>query len=104
MICALTFKNGRVHFRSRFVQTWQHQMEVAQRAFLFRGQMGTTTTALSRGEAWKVAKSIATGAASKPNLNAFRDPSNTNVFYWGGKLLSCYETCLPHSIDPYTLK
>jgi carotenoid cleavage dioxygenase-like enzyme len=60
-----------------------------------------------------------------------RNPSNTNVFYWEGaitpsrccacslhssihcyhtcshrvgKLLSCYETSLPYSLDPFTLQ
>lgn len=55
-----------------------------------------------------------------------RNPSNTNVFYWegarcrccdsrsfsawlshalsAGKLLSCYETSLPYSLDPFTLQ
>jgi carotenoid cleavage dioxygenase-like enzyme len=34
----------------------------------------------------------------------FRNPSNTNVFFWGGRLLSCYETHLPIALDPHTLQ
>lgn len=39
----------------------------------------------------------------KPTM-IFRNPSNTNAYYWGGKIISCYETTLPCSLDPYTLK
>ena len=34
---------------------------------------------------------------------SYRNPSNTNVFYWGGKVLSLYETGLPYAMDPRTL-
>ena len=37
-----------------------------------------------------------------PNIR-FKNVSNTNVFYWGGKLLSCWELGLPYSLDPDTL-
>ncbi|KAI8810825.1 carotenoid oxygenase [Cladochytrium replicatum] len=103
MLCALTFVDGKVHFRNRFVRTWQHHREQFDRAFEFQGQMGTREKGivpfLQRSKA--LATMMLTGKAKV--IPPFRDPSNTNVFYWGGKLLSCYETHLPHSIDPFTL-
>ncbi|TPX30226.1 hypothetical protein SmJEL517_g06167 [Synchytrium microbalum] len=101
MLAALTFVDGRVHFRSKFVNTWQHQQEQYHRQFLFPGQMGSRNDSVV-GNSLKLLSSTVTG--KKPQIGPFRDPSNTNVFYFGGKLLSAYETMLPHSIDPYTLE
>ncbi|KAJ3397585.1 hypothetical protein HDU92_006380 [Lobulomyces angularis] len=101
MIAALSFSGGKVHLRNKFVDTWQHHEEQTQRYFKFRGQMGTATNDIVSKDALNLATSLAT--RSKTKLQPFRDPSNTNVFYWGGKLLSSYETMLPHSIDPTNL-
>ncbi|ORY44294.1 carotenoid oxygenase [Rhizoclosmatium globosum] len=56
MICALQFSNGRVHFRSKFVDTWQHHQEQIHRAFLFRGQMGTSNAEINSKDSWALAK------------------------------------------------
>ncbi|KAJ3219238.1 hypothetical protein HK099_004771 [Clydaea vesicula] len=95
MIAALSFSGGKVHLRNK------HHEEQTQRYFKFRGQMGTATNDIVSKDALNLATSLAT--RSKTKLQPFRDPSNTNVFYWGGKLLSSYETMLPHSIDPTNL-
>lgn len=34
---------------------------------------------------------------------SFKNPSNTKPVYWGGKLLSCFETALPYELDPMSL-
>eukprot|EP00494_Astrolonche_serrata_P028341 UN28607 len=97
-ICALTFINGAVHFKSKFVNTKTRQKEKERKEFLYPGQMGTRHWADIRlTDAFKALM----GRRIKLE---FRDPSNTNVFLWGGKLVTCYETKLPHVLDPSTLK
>ena len=85
IVCALTFTNGRAHFRSKFVQTDSHRAEEKAQRMLYPGQMG-----------------------SKPPPGGvkgqFRDPAHTNVFYWGGKILACHEYTLPNVLDPSTLE
>jgi len=100
MICALSFINGKVHFRSKYVATQQHMEEEKRKQFLYMGQMGTRNKQLFK-DSLKALFSMVTGSAF--NLQ-FRNPSNTNVFFWGGKLLSVYETCLPYCLDPFTLE
>eukprot|EP01059_Diplonema_ambulator_P016715 TRINITY_DN2848_c0_g1_i1.p1 TRINITY_DN2848_c0_g1~~TRINITY_DN2848_c0_g1_i1.p1 ORF type:complete len:531 (+),score=184.36 TRINITY_DN2848_c0_g1_i1:39-1595(+) len=85
MVCALTFINGRVHFRNRFVATFTHEKEKEAQKMLFPGQMGSRPPPGGK-------------------MSKFRDPSHTNVFYWGGKVLTCHEYTLPHCLDPVTLK
>ncbi len=81
---ALTFVDGRVHLRTRFVATKERQEEQEQRKLLYRGQMGTNPHGVI-GNAAVLLKSFLT--FSWPALR-FRNPSNTNVFYWGGKVSS----------------
>jgi all-trans-8'-apo-beta-carotenal 15,15'-oxygenase len=51
---------------------------------LFNGQMGSRAPATQEGR--------------------WRDPSHTNVYAWGDKLLACHEYTLPHHLDPHTLR
>lgn len=84
MISRVTFVNGRVHFMNKFVETAHRVKEQAAQKMLFPGQMGTRTA---------------------ETLGAkFRDPSHTNVFEWGGVLVSTFEYDLPHLLDPTTLE
>jgi len=84
IIGRLTFYgDGRADFTARFVETATHMKESEAKAMVFPGQMGTR-------------------APSKEMR--FRDPSHTNVFEWGGKLLTCHEYTLPHELDPRTLR
>jgi len=85
MVAALTFLEGRAHFRSRFVQTRTHVEETKAKKMLFDGQMGSRAPSDSKKPGW-------------------RDPAHTNVFYHGGKLFSAHEYALPHSLDPETLE
>jgi all-trans-8'-apo-beta-carotenal 15,15'-oxygenase len=34
----------------------------------------------------------------------FKNPANTNVYYWGGKLIAAWESGLPYLLDPATLE
>jgi all-trans-8'-apo-beta-carotenal 15,15'-oxygenase len=89
MVCAITFHNGRVHFRNRFVRTEGYVQEREAGQISYRGVFGT----------------------QKPGgwfNNAFdlklKNIANTNVIYWGGKLLALWEAAEPHRLDPITLE
>ena len=82
MIVALTFIDGKVHLRSRFVASKHHVEEQHQRKYIYRGQMGTHPNSALKDTALFL-KGLVT--FSMPHLQ-YRNPSNTNVFYWGGKV------------------
>jgi all-trans-8'-apo-beta-carotenal 15,15'-oxygenase len=89
MISAFTFKDGLVHFRNRFVQTEAYVEEKAANKILYRGVFGT----------------------QKPGgwfNNIFdlklKNIANTNVIYWGGKLLALWEAAEPYRLQPDTLE
>ncbi len=89
MICAIAFSEGKAHFRNRFVRTKGFLEEQAAGKILYRGVFGT----------------------QKPGgvlANAFdfrlKNIANTQIIYWGGKLLALWEAAEPHRLDPYTLE
>ena len=104
LVCGLTFTgDGRVHFRSRFVNSKHRQAETQAQKMLYRGQMGSLPPHFSYLNA-----SINTAGmllfGRKKNPYPFRNPSNTNVVYWAGKLLTAYETHMPHRLNPNTFE
>ena len=88
MICAFTFADGRAHFRNRFVQTQGYVEEQKAQKILYRGVFGT-----QKPGGWLA--------------NAFdlklKNIANTNILYWGDKLLALWEAAEPHRLDPQTL-
>lgn len=88
MICAIAFDRGQAHFRNRFVRTEGFLAEQAAGKILYRGVFGTQKP-------------------GGPLANAFdlrlKNIANTQVIYWGGKLLALWEAALPHRLDPNTL-
>lgn len=89
MINAIAFENGRAHYRNRFVRTEGFVKEQEAGKILYRGVFGT----------------------QKPGgvlANAFdfqlKNIANTNVIYWGNKLLALWEAAEPHRLDPKTLE
>ena len=93
--------DGRVHVRSRFVRSRHREAEAAAHKMLYRGQMGSMPPDRSLTSDLKgTAQSFLTG---RPSHLRFRNPSNTNVMHWGGKVLTFYETSLPHWLDPDSL-
>lgn len=82
MVVALTFVDGRVHLRSKFVATKERLEEQSQSKLIYRGQMGTNPNSAVYDTA-VLLNSMFT--SSWPTLR-YRNPSNTNVFYWGGKV------------------
>ncbi|ORX89145.1 carotenoid oxygenase [Basidiobolus meristosporus CBS 931.73] len=108
LVCALTFTGaGEVHFKSRFVQTEHRLVEQKLSKLQYRGGMGTNPQGVVQNT-WNLTKYMITPSGGKNEnlrrLMNYRNPSNTNVFYWEGKLLTSYETGLPHCLDPVTLE
>jgi all-trans-8'-apo-beta-carotenal 15,15'-oxygenase len=88
MISAISFKDGRAHFRNRHIQTEAYQAEQKAGKILYRGVFGTQRS-------------------GGPLANAFdfklKNIANTQVIYWGKKLLALWEAAEPHRLDPATL-
>jgi all-trans-8'-apo-beta-carotenal 15,15'-oxygenase len=89
MISAVTFQNGRAHFRNRFVRTEGYVAEQQAGRILYRGVFGT-----QKPGGWL------------NNLFDFRlkNIANTNVIYWADRLLALWEAAEPHRLDPATLE
>ena len=89
MVCAIAFDNGRAHFRNRFVRTEGFLKEQQAGKILYRGVFGT-----QKPGGWLA--------------NAFdfqlKNIANTNIIYWGGKLLALWEAAEPHGLNPKTLE
>ena len=89
MVCAISFMEGRAHFRNRFVRTEGFVKEREAGQILYRGVFGT-----QKPGGWL--------------NNAFdfklKNIANTNVIYWGGKLLALWEAAEPYRLDPSTLE
>ncbi|MBD2211696.1 carotenoid oxygenase family protein [Nostoc linckia FACHB-104] len=89
MISRISFINGRAHFRNRFIHTAGYLAEQKAGKILYRGAFGT-----QKPGGWLA------------NIFDFKikDIANTNVIYWGGKLLALWEAAEPYRLDPYTLE
>ena len=88
-IVKIAFKNGRAHFSNRFVRTEGFLKEQAAGKILYRGVFGT-----QKPGGW---------LANIFDLK-LKNIANTNVIYWGNKLLALWEAEKPHRLDPYTLE
>ena len=88
-ICAISFDRGKAHFRNRYVKTEGYLAEQKADKILYRGVFGT-----EKSGGWL--------------SNAFdfklKNVANTNIVYWGGKLLALWEASHPHRLDPHTLE
>ena len=89
MISRITFTNGRAHYRNRFVRTKAYIEEQKAGKILYRGVFGT-----QKPGGW---------LANAFDFN-LKNIANTNVIYWGGKLLALWEAAEPHKLDPQTLE
>ena len=81
MVVAVTFVNGRVHLRTKFVRTAHRKEEEKAHKFLYRGGMGTHPNGALKDSLTLLVNAL---QLKWPQL-IYRNPSNTNVFYWGGK-------------------
>jgi all-trans-8'-apo-beta-carotenal 15,15'-oxygenase len=88
MICRLTVNNGRAHFSNRFVRTQGFVEEQKAGKFLYRGVFGTKKSG---------------GWLNNVFDLRFKNIANTQVVYWGQKLMALWEAATPHRLDPKTL-
>ena len=88
MISRISFVNGRAHYRNSFVKTEGYLAEKNAGKILHRGVFGT-----QKPGGWLA------------NIFDFKlkNIANTNVIYWGEKLLALWEAAEPHRLDPKTL-
>lgn len=89
MVCAIAFQNGRAHFRNRYIQTEGYLAEQQAGKILYRGVFGTAKPG---------------GWLSNIFDLKLKNIANTNIIYWGGKLLALWEAAEPHRLDPATLE
>lgn len=89
MVSRITFTNGRAHFRNRFVETEGYLAETKAGKILYRGVFGT-----QKPGGWLA------------NIFDFKIKhiANTNVIYWGKKLLALWEAAEPYLLNPQTLE
>ncbi|NET35626.1 MAG: Apocarotenoid-15,15'-oxygenase [Cyanothece sp. SIO1E1] len=89
MVSAIAFSQGRAYYRNRFVRTTGFVAEQQANKVLYRGTFGT-----QKPGGWLA--------------NAFdlrlKNIANTNVIYWGDKLLALWEAAEPYRLDPRTLE
>ncbi len=76
-VCSLSFKDGKVFFRNRFVRSEAFIKEQQAQKMLYRG-------AFSVGNP-------SGGLFFNPFDFTVKGIANTSVLYWGGKLLALYE-------------
>ncbi|MDA0269275.1 MAG: carotenoid oxygenase family protein, partial [Cyanobacteria bacterium] len=88
MISRIAFRDGKAHYRNRFIRTEGYVAEQEAGKPLYRGVFGT----------------------QKPGgffANVFdlrlKNIANTHVVYWGDRLLALWEAAQPHRLDPHTL-
>eukprot|EP01117_Protostelium_nocturnum_P003756 TRINITY_DN15026_c0_g1_i1.p1 TRINITY_DN15026_c0_g1~~TRINITY_DN15026_c0_g1_i1.p1 ORF type:complete len:515 (+),score=183.34 TRINITY_DN15026_c0_g1_i1:58-1545(+) len=102
MITAISFKDGKAHFKSKYVKTSGYEIEEREKRAVMKGMMGTVPVNKTWGEWFDEFKKDVTRGRF-PNLR-FKNPSNTSVYHWGGKLMSVWEGGMPYSLDPRTLE
>ncbi|MGA1622926.1 MAG: carotenoid oxygenase family protein [Synechocystis sp.] len=80
--------DGRAHFRRQFVKTQGYVEEKAAGKMLYRGVFGTQPP----------------GGWLKNMFDLrLKNIANTNITYWGDRLLALWEAAHPHRLDPQTL-
>lgn len=89
MISAFSFKDGRAHYCNRYVRTQAYLEEKQAGRILYRGVFGTQKPGGWLANAFDV---------------RLKNIANTNVIYWGEKLLALWEAAEPHRLDPATLE
>ena len=89
MISAFSFDNGRCFFRNSFVKTQEFLAEQKAGEMLFRGVFGS-----QKPGGW---------LANLFDIN-IKNIANTNVIYWGDKLLALWEAAQPYRLNPDNLE
>ncbi len=89
MISAIAIRDGRAHYHNRYVRTEGFVAEQEAQKILYRGVFGTQKPGGWLANAFDF---------------QFKNIANTNVVYWGDKLLALWEAAEPHRLDPHTLE
>lgn len=89
MISAIAIRQGRAYFRNRYVRTEGFLAEQKAGKILYRGVFGT-----QKPGGW---------LANIFDLG-LKNIANTNILYWGDRLLALWEAAEPHRLDPQTLE
>lgn len=88
MVCSFSFQNGSCYFRNQFVKTKEYLEEQKAGKMLYRGVFGT-----QKPGGWLA--------------NVFdikiKNIANTNIIYWGDKLLALWEGAQPYQLNPQNL-
>ncbi len=87
MISAVTFTDGKAHFRNRYVRTPRYLRDQAAGKIRSRG-FGTQIE----------------GGLSANLLRPMANPANTSISWHGGKLCAFYEGGQPYRLDPANLE
>lgn len=87
MISAVTFAEGKAHFKNRYVRTPKYLKDSARGKISCRG-FGTQIE----------------GGVLRNLLRPISNPANTSVSWHGGKLCAFYEGAQPFRLDPVTLE
>lgn len=88
MIVSISFHNGSALFRNRFVRTKGYLKEKKTKKVSFRNCFGTQRE----------------GMLSNIFDTKLKNVANTNVMYWGKKLLALWEGGLPYRLEPDSLR
>lgn len=89
LVCAIRLQNGAARFQNRYVRTAGYVAEQQAGKILYRGVFGT-----DKPGGW-----LANALDFK-----LKNIANTNVIYWGNKLLALWEAAAPYRLDPVTLE
>jgi all-trans-8'-apo-beta-carotenal 15,15'-oxygenase len=89
MVCAISFDQGHAYFRNRFVRTAGFVAEQQAGRPLYRGFFSTNRQG---------------GIANNALDLTIKNVANTNIAYWGDRLLALWEAGLPYRLDPTTLE
>ena len=88
IIHAFAFRDGRCSVRNAFVKTAEWCKEEAAGALKYRNTFGTQPRGGWRSNAFNVIQ---------------KNVANTNILFFGGKLLALWEAAQPYALDPESL-
>jgi all-trans-8'-apo-beta-carotenal 15,15'-oxygenase len=89
MINKISFDQGKAHFQSRYVHTKEYIEEQKAEKMLYRGVFGSQKPG---------------GLFSNIFDLRLKNIANTNIIYWGKKLLALWEGAEPYRLDPNSLE
>ena len=89
MVAAVTIKDGKGTYRNSFVRTNGFKRESKTRQMVGRGTFGNHKPPGLFGNFLQL---------------GLKNVANTNIIYWGGRLLALWEGGLPHKMEPDSLR